>query len=47
MHENTRNAGDEDDGEVTREIAWPAGSVGLAALDTEDADCCTGGGPIP
>ncbi|MGW4051190.1 GNAT family N-acetyltransferase [Streptomyces sp. NPDC004779] len=42
MRENTRNAGDEDDGEVTREIAWPAGSVGLAALDTEDAELLHG-----
>ncbi|MFB7937213.1 hypothetical protein [Streptomyces sp. NPDC056049] len=38
MHENTRNAGDEDDGE----IAWPAGSVGLAALDTDDAELLHG-----
>ncbi|MFE1904046.1 GNAT family N-acetyltransferase [Streptomyces gardneri] len=38
MTEDIRTAGDEQDAEAERELAWRAGSVGLAALDVDDAE---------
>ena len=38
MTENIRIAGDEHDAETERELSWRAKSVGLAALDRDDAE---------
>ncbi|MGA5063953.1 GNAT family N-acetyltransferase [Streptomyces exfoliatus] len=38
MTENIRMAGDEYDAEAERELSWRAKSVGLAALDIDDAE---------
>ncbi|MFC9589415.1 GNAT family N-acetyltransferase [Streptomyces sp. NPDC056944] len=38
MTEDIRIAGDEQDAETGRALAWRAGLVGLAALDTDDAE---------
>ncbi|MFE7580030.1 GNAT family N-acetyltransferase [Streptomyces gardneri] len=38
MTEDIRTAGEEQDVEVERELAWRAASVGLAALDVDDAE---------
>ncbi|MER5770293.1 GNAT family N-acetyltransferase [Streptomyces sp. NPDC001985] len=38
MTENIRIADDEHDAEAERELSWRAKSVGLAALDTDDAE---------
>ncbi|WP_329274565.1 GNAT family N-acetyltransferase [Streptomyces sp. NBC_00691] len=38
MTEDIRIAGGEEDAEAVRELAWRARSIGLAALDTDDAE---------
>ncbi|MFI8513313.1 hypothetical protein ACIGHB_19495 [Streptomyces sp. NPDC085460] len=38
MRGETGNTGHEDEVEITRELSWRAGAIGLAALDVEDAE---------